>query len=305
MHPSGRFAYVVTDDSRVFGVDAETGGLISGSPFPVVMGLANALAVDPSGRFAYVVTVESQLGPGGIQGFMIAPGTGALLNLIPNSTFPTGISPQAIVVDPTARFVYVVNSNSNSVSGFTIVPETGALISIGDPFPTDSLGSSPQAIAIDPTAQFAYVVVTDATETGDAFEGVLGFRIDAVTGALARIPNSSFPAGAAPVAVVTEPSGQFLYVANSGDDTLSGYTINATSGALIPIDGFSVETGGTPRAVAVDPSGRFAYVTYFDVEAAGAIDIYTINATTGALEEPSTFEDDFVNGPVSIAITGF
>ena len=171
-------------------------------------------------------------------------------------------SPQAIAIDPTARFAYVVNNDSNSVSGFTIDPGTGALTIHW--FALRHRNLSPQAIAIDPTARFAYV-----TNGDPILADVSGFTIDAVTGALARhslAPPS--PQEPSPGAVATEPFGQFLYVANTGNQTLSGYTIDATTGALIPIPDFSVMTGGTPQAVAVDPSGRFAYVVYFGVSEA-------------------------------------
>ncbi len=285
----------------VFGVttDVETGAFLTSipdSPFPVG-GFAEAVAVDPLGRFAYVVTQNE--GPGDVEGFTIAPGTGVLTPIDP--PFPTEISPQAIAIDPTARFVYVVNRDSNSVSGFTIVPETGALMSIGASFPT---GLSPQAIAIDPTARFAYV-----TNGDPMFGSVSGFTIDAATGALRVISGSPFAAGPGLSlgAVATEPSGQFLYVANSGGNPpLLGYTIDTTTGALIRIADFSIVTRGIPQAVTVDPSGRFAYVTYFGGSEGelDAIASYTIEATTGALSEVVPPVNVPFNGPVSIAISG-
>jgi DNA-binding beta-propeller fold protein YncE len=74
--------------------------------------------------------------------------------------------------------------------------------------------------------------------------------------------------------------GQFAYVVNSGDNTVSGYTINARSGALTPIPGSPFAAGSYPRSVAVDPAGRFAYVTN---ASAANVTVYTINATSGAL----------------------
>jgi 6-phosphogluconolactonase (cycloisomerase 2 family) len=309
VHPSGSFVYATANNfinSLVFGVmtDAETRADLTPIPdSPVLVGdFADAVAVDPLGRFAYVVTDPQNEEPGSVEGFTIDPGTGVLTPIgdPDDPPVPTEITPQAIAIDPTARFVYVVNRDSNSVSGFTIVPETGALISIGASFPT---GLSPQAIAIDPTGRFAYV-----TNGDPMLGGVSGFTIDAGTGELRDIPGSAFVAepGLSLGAMATEPSGQFLYVANSGGDPpLLGYTIDPT-GALFRLAAFSIVTRGIPQAVTVDPSGRFVYVAYSggEVGELDAIASYTINANTGALSEVVPPANVPSTGPVSIAISG-
>jgi 6-phosphogluconolactonase (cycloisomerase 2 family) len=160
----------------------------------------------------------------------------------------------------------------------------------------------PQAIAIDPTARFAYV--TNSSNI------VSGFTIDAVTGVLAPILGSPFATGLSPGAVATEPSGQFLYVANGdcGTNKLSGYTINATTGALTSMPPVPVSGLVAPQAVVVDPSGRFAYVAYSgpicSFYASDEIGRYTINAVNGGLTEVSRMLVGS-DGPVSIAIAGF
>jgi DNA-binding beta-propeller fold protein YncE len=59
---------------------------------------------------------------------------------------------------------------------------------------------------------------------------------------------------------------QFVYVANSGDNTVSGYTMNPVSGALTAIAGSPFKGGSYPNAVAVNGSGRFAYVAHDENE---------------------------------------
>ena len=74
--------------------------------------------------------------------------------------------------------------------------------------------------------------------------------------------------------------GQFSYVANQGDNTVSGYTVNATTGALTPIPGSPFPAGSFPISVAVDPSDKFIYVVdNVDNNISG----YTINAVSGVL----------------------
>jgi hypothetical protein len=54
--------------------------------------------------------------------------------------------------------------------------------------------------------------------------------------------------------------GEFVYVANSGDGTISGYTVG-TDGNLTQITGSPFTTGGTPSTVGVDTAGSFLYAS--------------------------------------------
>jgi hypothetical protein len=67
--------------------------------------------------------------------------------------------------------------------------------------------------------------------------------------------------GVMPSAVILDPSGSFLYVANSGDDTLSQFSIGS-GGQLTPLTPATVPAGIKPVsiAVAVGPSGGHVYV---------------------------------------------
>ena len=56
--------------------------------------------------------------------------TGAL-SPVSGSPFSTGSAPIAVVVDPSGKFAYVANNNSNSVSAYSINSATGALSPIG------------------------------------------------------------------------------------------------------------------------------------------------------------------------------
>jgi DNA-binding beta-propeller fold protein YncE len=81
-----------------------------------------------------------------------------------------------------------------------------------------------------------------------------------------------------------DPSGTLLYVANSGDGTLSGFQINTTTGYLTAVAGSPFVTGGgEPLAVVIDPSDQFLYVTNGSAPNANSISAFTIAVSTGAL----------------------
>jgi len=89
-------------------------------------------------------------------------------------------------------------------------------------------------------------------------------------------------AGWHPVAVVVDPSDQYIYVANSGSDDISAYVIDK-SGYPQTILGSPFPAGSVPRSLAVHPTGQFLYVANSGPDA--TVSGYRIDAATGALTQ--------------------
>ena len=65
--------------------------------------------------------------------------------------------------------------------------------------------------------------------------------------------------------VAVDPTAHFVYVANSGDNTISGYYIHQNDGRLKPMPDSPFHGDyNKPVSLAVDPTGRFVYVANFD-----------------------------------------
>jgi len=170
----------------------------------------------------------------------------------------SGDVPYNLVVDSTKQFVYAANLDIASVSGYRI-GAGGALTVLGaSPFGTTGTNPliAPYVIAASPIGQFIYVtdlgLVPPAVSAG--FVNVYSYDN---TGALTFVASS--PVGTSPYGIAIDPSGQFLYVSNSADNTVSGFTIDPTLGTLTPIPaGSAVATGATgveitATALVVDP----------------------------------------------------
>jgi 6-phosphogluconolactonase len=161
---------------------------------------------------------------------------------------------------------------------------------------------------VDPAGKLAYVM------NGGCNGGVGGYvsmyTINATTGALASIgpPVSTHDYGSYPQSVTVAPSGKFVYVTNSGnvwdpdDGSVASYTINATTGALTSIGTINGNCPGLcfPSSVVVDPSGKFAYVASGGGGFPYNVQMYTIDATTGALTSMGTIAAG--TDPVSVAV---
>jgi 6-phosphogluconolactonase (cycloisomerase 2 family) len=255
----------------------------------VSFGRVSAKGQAVGGSFVYVVNNASF----DLDAYAVDATTGDL-TLVSGAPYPTGVQPVAVTVDPTGRFVYVVDYNNIPALGFisawSIDGATGALTPVpGSPFPT---GFLPRAITIDSTGHFAYVA-----NSGD--NNVSAYTINGITGALAAIPGSPFPAGSRPYSVTA--SGSFLYVANNGSNDVSAYTIDSATGALtaVPSSPFSAGTG----PYSVTATGQFAYVANLS---SNDISAYTIDSVTGALAAVpgSPFPTDVAPSSVVVDPTG-
>jgi 6-phosphogluconolactonase (cycloisomerase 2 family) len=298
--PNGKFVYTANDDGSStvgeYKVNPTTGALTSvgtilggpGQPF---------VAVDPSNRFVYQVGGNTD----GVYAYNIIPATGAL-TAISGSPFTSEISaPFGLAVDPTGRFLLVVDSVScptctpAGITVFTINTNSGALTLVaGSPFPPPAGVFSLAGITVDPTGRFAYLVNNEGTCC------VSSYRINPNTGALTLV-GKTLPAGSNPEHITTDIAGQYVYT--SGNDTdVFGYTIDNKTGALTAMAHSPFNCPGcATQGLRADPSGNYLYVAdRFHITG------YSIDATTGALTELST--SPYPTGPGSdpfdVTVTG-
>ena len=246
--PSGRFAYVVNFFSNTisgYSINSSSGALTALSASPYNTGNNTdpfSAAINPAGTFLCVVNSLAS----SIESFSIDPTSG---NLTAISATSTGMSPESVAVDPSGQFVYVASQDGH-VSAYTL-SSSGALAQItGSPF---KAGFVTVSVAVDPSGRFVY-----AANNGNGSQAsftVSAYTLDPNSGSLNEISGSPFPAGALPRSVTVDPSGNFVYVTNSGDNDVSAYTIDQASGALT-----------------ANPAGPFpAGNNVFDVTATGNI----------------------------------
>jgi hypothetical protein len=103
-----------------------------------------------------------------------AEDTGAGANEHATSVLPEH-GPAWLAVDPAAKYLYVVNHTSASISVFAIDWKTGALTAV--PFSPFSAGATPWSVAVDPGGASVSVKHFQSTE-------ISRFRVDPATGTL-------------------------------------------------------------------------------------------------------------------------
>jgi 6-phosphogluconolactonase (cycloisomerase 2 family) len=244
-----------------------------------------SIAVVPSGLYAYVA---NDIG-NNVSEYTISSGVLTLNTSTANSTgtVNAGLNPVSVTVDPTGQYAYVANYGDGTVSQYTIgTPSSltpGALAPMSSP--TVLAGSNPISVTVAPSGSHVYVYV--ANYSSGASAGTVSEYSIGTGGALATI--GTVGTGKNPSSVTVDPSGQYAYVANLGDGTVSQYTIGTpsplTPGALAPMSSPTVLAGSNPISVTVAPSGSHVYVyvaNYSSGASAGTVSEYSIG-TGGAL----------------------
>ena len=186
--------------------------------------------------------------------------TGALAK-ITGSPIKGLTNPTALVFSPYYNWLYAMDPAASLVDIYTSNATTGKLTfftSTGD-------SNNVQAAAVDPFGAFALAV---ETATNDVlitipFTGIVG----------------SIATGLSPVAITIDPTSQFVYVANSGDNTVSAYALSLASPYMTQI-GSAVAAGTTPSAVVAEPYGRYLYIAN---SGDNTISAYSIDPFTGGL----------------------
>jgi 6-phosphogluconolactonase (cycloisomerase 2 family) len=265
-------------DISEFSINQTTGALspLPTSPVAAELGV-DALVIDPTSKFLYAVSERSA----NLYEFSI-DATGNLQALA-SSPVPINAgttASRAIAMDPSGKYLFVSaeDSTTDNLYVFTRDLNAGTLTAPAAPVAIDV---SAHAITTDPAGKF---VLISSSGSSTLFGHLSVFSLDSATGALTPATGSPFPTGVDPGSVTVDPSGKFVYTANTADSTISAFSLNSTTGVLSPITGSPFPSGGVgtingPTGIAAEPSGRFVYVCNSSNDISG----FQINSQTGGL----------------------
>jgi 6-phosphogluconolactonase (cycloisomerase 2 family) len=200
------------------------------------------------------------------------------------ATFATNPIPVSMALTPSRAFLYVANSTSNTVTGFTVNHTSGDLTPVGTailptpvcPVPA-SCNFNPMGVAVDSASHFVFVLNQGSTLPVVA-PSISVFSIDPTRGLLTEVGGSPFAAPANPAFVAASPSSGFLYV-SSGSGTISAFSIGS-NGTLTPVGlPLPLAAGADVRGMVIDPPGKFLYATdhgnnqvaTFTIQSSGAL----------------------------------
>jgi len=130
----------------------------------------------------------------------------------------------------------------------------------------------------NPATHSAYVTLPTTNR-------VLAYRVRNSTGELTTAFGGSFVTGQSPLSVAVHPTGRFVYVANSGENTISLFSVDSSSGSLNEIRPRTT-SAARPTALAMDPGGNFLYVINQGVNAVSSFAVDSGKGTLTAVAGP-------------------
>ena len=226
----------------------------------------------PSPQFAYV----SNQGDDMISAFTIDSKTGKL-SLVGTAKAGSSSGLKGLTATLKTHLVFAANPVDSKIYAFkfsTSGKKAGMLTPLA--ITSTGAGTAPTALAISLTGTFLYA-------TDVANNTLLEYSINGGTGKLKPIGAGSIPTGNMPVSVVASAHSNVLFVANSGDGTISGFSLD--SHGKLTATGFISSLGasaGAPQSLAVDATGTGIYDADMDPGPGGSVSAFTLNgAGTG------------------------
>lgn len=282
--PTGKFGFATIGVNSAtflatYSRDTSTGDLTLANSANL-QAVPTRAAIDPLGQYLYVgVSTDGFNTTSGI-GFSINLSTGALTT-VPGSPFKLSNLGGTFTFHPTGNFLFMANSNGQSIDTYSVARATGALTF------TSSIATcvNPTPVRFSPDGAFAYTTCSmDANHNVNP--SLESFAV-APNGALTHLGSTSSLVLAADITV--DPSGQFLYMS-----TIQPYVLAAAIGAngvAGPVR--RVGTQGNPSTsnvvvggpTAVTHTQKFAYITS---TADNTMSAYGVNAdgTLTVLQSP-------------------
>ncbi len=209
-------------------------GLPTGNVFSVTTTnstMSPQLAISPANTQVYVA-----LGTGGTEAFgFTATGTTAPKGPwgtavgIPLATGNTNGSDAAVAVDPTSKYVYVAEQNTNS-SGTAVAGTVRILgtADLGTVLDTEAVGIGPTALLPDATGAYVYVA-------NGADGTISGFTLNTTTQKLTTL-GSTFPTEQSPIGLVEDSSKAYVMaVGNRANPNLWLYSFDSTNAGALDV----------------------------------------------------------------------
>ncbi|MGZ0166117.1 MAG: lactonase family protein [Planctomycetales bacterium] len=235
------------------------------------------VATDRTGRFlltAYYVAAKVSVHRIGEDGS---------LSEEPLQEIATDTKAHAIMTDASNRFAFVSHTGPNAIYQFHFDGKTGRLSPNEPPIVNTGANTGPRQLAFHPRRDQVFFDY----EQGSA---IASFKLDRKTGQLAfreRLPSipADFTETNSNARIEIHPSGEFVYVANRGHDSLAGYSVDSQTGTLTSLG--QTPTEPTPRGFTIEPFGRYLYAAG---QSSDRLAAFRINRKTGALTRFATYD---------------
>ena len=180
---------------------------------------------------------------------------GGSLTSLPGSTtqvgvsypgYPAGAQPSSLLVDPSAKNVYVSDESADAIYSYaiqpngTLVPNASTSTGVA---PVAATQISPLGLTMSPNGSFLFVANYGSNNVGTYAVGA--------GGTLSSLPGSALAAvGTNPDCLTISSHGEFLFATNYTSSNVSALQLNSSTGNLINVESTPFPTAGFPTCAA-------------------------------------------------------
>lgn len=273
--PNNLFVYVGTQIGVLMYTIGTNGALTQGNNGTVIYSGPAAvknLAVDATSSWLIITYNDSSE----IDAVAISPLTGLTQTGTPVPATLDSVTPVQLAISPANNSVFVAEgSGGTDAFGFT-ASAASPWGSAPYHIPLAANSTAANAVAVDPSSTYLFI--------GEATTNIL--RQFAVSNLGAAM--NTFSAGASPAAILSDPTGQFVYTADYSTNELTGFSLSA--GTLTALSDSPFATAKSPDAIAEDSTKSYVVVAGFgnnpnlwvysyDSTSAGTLDVATTLST--------------------------
>jgi 6-phosphogluconolactonase len=203
----------------------------------------------------------------------------ASVALLPGAPFPTGglgagggLFAVRRIVATSSGHLFAVNGNSQSISAFSINPNTGALTPVpGSPFATNNPylpHSTDISVAVSNDEKFLFAA--------SQVNGQLSVFTIAASGALQPVPGSPFPILKGMDGMEITPDGHYLAVAQLGSG-ISVFRISREDGSAAFVTTYPELGPGSSAGLACNCAGTHLFVAKANYLNETILGVYNLN----------------------------
>jgi 6-phosphogluconolactonase len=262
-----------------------------------------------TGAGLVVGTVAMQSSSTAASGTVISENPAAATSVAPGSTINLVISSGPAMVSVPNNVGVTQAAATTAITGAGLTVGTVTMQSSGTVASGEVISESPApgtsvvvgsavnlTVSTGATVTNSFAYVANNGMDGNNLGTLSAYSINSTTGALTALSSSPIEvAGSSQLyEAKIDPSGQYLYVVDSGANAVFAFLINQNSGVLTPVTGSPFATGNGPESLAFDSAGHYVYVAN---SSAGTISAFSLTASTGVLVQLS-------NSPYTVVGTG-
>ena len=273
----GKYLYVTDGSSfvRVYEIDTTQGSLRYVDRIASRSGVSSVSVVSGSAPVDYAPTMAWVLNQGGAR----SRPSPLIPTLAVKSVAAGGAS---LAVEQSCAWAYVANPVLDRLDTFG-VDITGALT---DFYNFNLPGRSPSLVLADTSGTGVYLT-NFASSSISAFHHYLPNQINPFSDAGSNV--GLIPAGAAPRVMAVDPNNEYLFVANTGNGTVSRYELAPGFGYPTQVVWLGSPSPFAPdvKAMVMEPTGKYLYATSGNQVLGFVIDYFNSGLPTAIADFPA------------------